>query len=318
MMDKPVLAIIIPCYNEEAALSHTLDRLIEVGRDLKNRGIIDEKSFLFLVDDGSTDSTWNIIEKYNNSNHEVKALKFTRNFGNQNALLAGLTRVAEIGVDCALTIDADLQQDETKIEEFIQKYREGAHIVCGVRTNRHTDSLMKKSTALMFYQFMNMLGVKIKKNHSDYRLVSKKALDILRKYKEVNLFLRGFFYELGLKTEYVYFEVKERELGESKYTFSSLYRLAIDAITSYSFVPLRVVYGLGFFITVVSFILCALALFEDIFDIYEFSSHVILVFVLCFFGGLQILAIGIIGEYVAHLFQEVKGRPRYIEDKELL
>lgn len=317
-MKKPILAIIIPSYNEEDVLEKTIRRLFEVLDDLVSKDKIDHSSFLYLVDDGSTDKTWEIIEKKHTEDKRIKAIKFTRNFGNQNALIAGLTRVTDLGADCAITIDADLQQDETKIAEFIDKYAQGADIVCGVRTDRKTDKLLKKITSSLFYNFMNLLGVKIKKDHSDYRLTSKKAMDVLKEYKEVNLFLRGLFYELGLKTEYVNFSVKKREAGKSKFTLFSLYALALDGITSFTIAPLRLVYFSGFILAIFSFVMCCYVIWERIFDDHIVAGWATIVFVISFIGGIQILCIGIIGEYIGQLFQEVKARPRFIKDKEIL
>lgn len=318
MEQAPQLALIIPCYNEQEVLSKTADRLTSVMYDLINKGEISPKSFIYFIDDGSSDKTWEVISNLHKKNaHFYKGLKFTRNFGNQNALIAGLTKMHEIGVDCVISIDADLQQDENKIHDFIEKYKNGAEIVCGIRHNRKTDRFFKKYTALFFYKIMNLLGVKIKANHSDYRLVSKKALDIISNYKEVNLFLRGLFYELGLKTDYVYFDVKKREFGVSKYNVFSLFKLALNGITSFSIVPLRIVYIAGFFISLVSFILCLQVLYERIFNHNIIPGWATIVFVICFIGGIQILSIGIIGEYLGQLFQEVKSRPRFIEETEL-
>lgn len=317
-MNNPKLAIVVPCYNEEECIEKTAKKLIEIIDELASREVISSESFLYLVNDGSQDKTWEIIEKLHGFDERIKGLKFTRNFGNQKALIAGLTKVNEIGVDCAITIDADLQQDENKIEEFVEKYKNGAEIVCGIRNDRDTDSFFKKFTAEAFYKLMNLLGVKIQKNHSDYRLASKKALGILSKYKEANLFLRGLFCELGLKTEYVYFDVKKREFGTSKFSVYSLYALALEGITSFSIIPLRILTWTGFIISLISFILCLQVVYERIFNTQITPGWATIVFVMCFLGGVQLVAIGVIGEYIGQLFREVKGRPRYIEDIELL
>lgn len=317
-MNTPTLAIIIPCFNEEEAIESTVNRLLQIRRDLIVQNKIREDSFIYLVNDGSTDNTWEIIERLHTNHPCVKAMKFTRNFGNQNAIIAGLTNVPDLGADCAITIDADLQQDETKIGEFVEKYMNGADIVCGVRNDRKTDPFLKKWTAILFYKFMNLLGVKIQMDHSDFRLTSRKAMDILKRYKETNLFLRGIFYELGLKTDYVRFDVKKRKYGKSKFTLFSLYALALEGITSFSIVPLRIVYFSGFILSFVSFIMCCYVIWERIFDSHIVAGWATIVFVLCFIGGIQILAIGIIGEYIGQLFREIKDRPRFIVDKELI
>ena len=264
-MDKPTLAIIIPCFNEELCIKKTVTRLFEVLDDLINKDKIKRDSYLYLVDDGSKDSTWNIIEDLHRNDKRVKGTKFIRNFGNQKALIAGLESVREIGCDCAVSIDADLQQDENAIEKFIYEYMNGADIVSGIRRDRKSDPFLKKLTAVMFYKTMNILGAKIPVNHSDFRLVSMKALKIMELYPEKYLFLRGFFNEVGLKTAYVDFDVKPRVAGESKFNFFSLMALALNGITSYSVVPLRFVAVLGFFMALFGFLVGVETVFEKIF-----------------------------------------------------
>ena len=316
-MKKPQLAVIIPCYNEELCIEDTVNKLFEVINSLIAKDKIADNSYIYLVDDGSKDNTWNIIEKLHNTDNRVKALKFIRNYGNQKALIAGLEGVRVIGCDCAVSIDADLQQDEWAIEKFIDEYTNGADIVSGIRNNRKTDSFFKKTTALMFYKTMNILGAKIPPNHSDYRLVSKRALDIMEQFPEKQLFLRGFFNEVGLKTAYVHFDVKPRMAGESKFNFMSLMALALNGITSYSVVPLRFVAVLGFFMALFGF----LAGFETVFEkiVWNnspngFATSIILS---CVFGGTQLFCLGLIGEYIGQVYREVKARPRYIKDIEL-
>ena len=219
-MQTPKLAVTIPCYNEELCVEKTCKRLLEVFDMLIEKNKITQDSYIYLVDDGSADKTWEIIERLHNENPtRIKALKFIRNYGNQKALTAGLEGVREIGCDCVVSIDADLQQDELAIERFVDEFMKGNEIVLGIRNSRDTDSFFKKTTALMFYKVMNLLGTKIPVNHSDYRLVSKKALDMMALYPEKALFLRGFFYELGLKTSTIKFDVKPRMAGQSKFNF---------------------------------------------------------------------------------------------------
>ncbi len=317
-MNKPTLAIVIPCYNEEEVIETTVNRLFEVLDDLSNRDIVDKNSFIYLVNDGSSDNTWEIIEKLHSHNpKKLKALNFSRNFGNQRAILAGLLEVRKYNIDCCITLDADLQQDENKIEEFVQKYKDGAHIVCGIRNDRETDDFMKKHSALAFYKVMNMLGVKIKPNHSDFRLTSKQVLNILGEYREVNLFLRGIFYEFGYKTEYVYFDVKPRAAGVSKFSAWDLFSLAAKGITSFSVVPLRTVTFVGIFMSLISFILGLDVIWEKFHNTYTLPGWSTLVVAITFIGGIQILCLGVIGEYLGQLFQEVKSRPRYIIQAEL-
>ena len=316
-MDIPTLAIIVPCYNEELCLDKTINRLIEVLNGLAAEGKIKSDSYIYLVDDGSHDSTWQIIEKHHALDNRIKGTKFIRNFGNQKALIAGLESVREIGCDCAVSIDADLQQDENAIERFINEYMNGADIVSGIRRNRKTDTFFKKFTAVMFYKTMNILGAKIPPNHSDFRLVSKKALKIMELYPEKYLFLRGFFNEVGLNTAYVDFDVKPREAGESKYNFFSLMALALNGITSYSVVPLRFVAVLGFFMALFGFLVGVETVIEKIFWHNSPNGWATTIILLCVFGGIQLFCLGLIGEYVGQVYREVKARPRYVKDIEL-
>lgn len=316
-MDKPTLAIIVPCFNEELCVKSTIEKLLILLNSLVDKNKIKNDSYLYLVDDGSVDNTWNIIEDAHKKDKRVKALKFIRNFGNQKALIAGLEGVRNIGCDCAVSIDADLQQDENAIELFIDEYMKGADIVSGIRNDRKTDSFFKKVTALMFYKTINILGAKIPPNHSDYRLVSKRTLDVMELYPEKYLFLRGFFNELGLKTSYVHFNVKPRMAGESKFNFMSLMVLALNGITSYSVVPLRFVAVLGFFMALFGFLVGVETVIEKIFWHNSPNGWATTIILLCVFGGIQLFCLGLIGEYVGQVFREVKARPRYVKDIEL-
>lgn len=316
-MEKPTLAIIIPCYNEELCVKKTVERLFEVLNDLISKDKIKPDSYLYLIDDGSTDKTWDIIVELHKANSLVKGQKFIRNFGNQKALIAGLEGVRAIGCDCVVSIDADLQQDEMAIEKFVAKYMEGYDIVSGIRNNRKTDSFFKKSTAWLFYKTMNILGARIPMNHSDYRLVSRRGLDVLAQYGEKYLFLRGFFNEVGLKNAFVNFDVKPRMAGESKFNFVSLMGLALNGITSYSIVPLRFITILGFLMALFGFVVGVEAVYEKIFHNDAPNGMVTTIILLCVFGGIQLFCVGIIGEYVGQVYREVKARPRYIKETEL-
>lgn len=316
-MQTPKLAIIIPCYNEELCVEATCLRLLDVMKDLATKQKISTDSYLYLVDDGSRDQTWKIIERLHNENPLIKGQKFIRNYGNQKALIAGLEGVKRIGCDCVVSIDADLQQDELAIENFLDEYQKGSDIVLGVRNDRKTDGFLKKTTAIMFYKVMNLLGAKITMNHSDYRLVSKRALDILELYPEKSLFLRGVFHELGLKTSTVYFNVKPRFAGNSKFNFMSLMGLALNGITSFSIVPLRIVACLGFLMALFGFLVGLETVFEKLFLHNSPNGFATMIILLCFFGGLQIFCLGVIGEYIGQVYREVKARPRYITEKEL-
>lgn len=319
MSKKTKLALIIPCYNEELVINSTVDTLINVLDNLIEKGKISKDSYIYIIDDGSKDKTWEIVEELNKTyKKRVKATQFVRNYGNQKALIAGLLSVKEIGCDCVISIDADLQQDENSIESFIDEFHNGAEIVSGIRKDRKTDPLLKKIPATMFYKLMNLLGVKIPPNHSDFRLVSYNALEILEQYSEKELFLRGFFHETGLKTAYVYFDVKPRMLGASKFNFISLTGLALNGITSYSITPLRLISLFGLLTVIVSFFVGADAICDKLFRHEAPSGWATLVILIIFFGGLQIFCLGIIGEYLGQIFKEVKSRPRYIKDKEIL
>ncbi len=317
-MQIPKLAVVIPCFNEELCVEATCNRLVEVLNMLMSKKKITPDSYLYLIDDGSKDATWSIIEKLHAGNNMIKGVKFLRNYGNQKALIAGLEGVRDIGCDCVVSIDADLQQDELAIEKFLDEYQKGYDVVLGIRNDRNTDGFVKKVTAVMFYKLMNLLGAKIPVNHSDYRLVSKKALDVLHLYPEKALFLRGFFHELGVKTTTVHFDVKPRFAGNSKFNFMSLMALALNGITSFSIVPLRIVACLGFLMAFFGFLVGLETVFEKLFLNNSPNGFATMIILLCFFGGLQIFCLGIIGEYVGQVYREVKARPRYIKDKELL
>lgn len=316
-MKKPTLAITVPCYNEELCIENTVNSLIDVLSDLMAKDKINSDSFIYLVDDGSGDKTWEIISKLHEKNHLVKGVKFIRNYGNQKAHIAGLLGVRDLGCDCAVSIDADLQQDQWAIEKFVDKYMEGADIVSGIRNSRNTDTFLKKFTAVCFYKLMNLLGVNIPMNHSDYRLVSKKAIDVLAQYPEKNLFLRGFFNELGLKNEIVYFDVKPRLYGKSKFSYVKLIGLALNGITSFSVMPLRIIAILGFIMALFSVGLGIHVLTEKYIFNNTPAGWATIVTLMAFFGGLQLFCMGIIGEYIGQVFREVKARPRYIVETEL-
>lgn len=313
------LAIVIPCYNEEGLIYSTTDRLIELMDDLISREKISPDSYIFLVNDGSKDKTWYEIQ-VSSEKHKgrIKAAKFSRNFGNQKALLAGMLGARKIGCDAVITIDADLQQDETKIEEFVEKYDNGCKVVFGIRNDRKTDGFIKKITALAFYKLMNSLGVNIIRNHSEYRLVSKEALDVLSRFEETDLFLRGFFHEIGFKTDVVNFDVKPREVGKSKFNLLSLTGLAINGITSYSIVPLKMICVLGILSMLFGFVTGLVVIYAKL--VYNdspngWSTAIVLI---SFFGGMQLFCLGIVGEYLGQIFREVKHRPRYLVEEEIL
>lgn len=283
--------------------------------------MVDEKqitgeSFIYFVDDGSTDTTWPCIEKLNKAHKEIRGLKLSRNFGHQNALYAGLSE-AHGDADAIVTMDADLQHDETSLPDFVEKYRSGADVVFGIRESRETDSFLKKTTALLFYTLMKRMGIKIIKNHADYRLASAQAIRALLEYPEVNLFLRGLFTDLGFTTAEIHFEVKERFAGETKYSWYNMFSFAFRGITAFSVVPLRMVTFMGFLIFLFSaamglYVLVAALFTESIAP--GWASTVLPIY---FLGGLQIICLGILGEYIARIYMETKSRPRYIKQDEL-
>jgi glycosyltransferase involved in cell wall biosynthesis len=312
----PVLAIIVPCYNEEPVLSDTAKQLNDVvERLIKNRKI-NNKSYIYFVDDGSNDGTWNIIQDlHSKDNIRYKGLKLSRNVGHQNALMAGLEKVSD-RADCAISIDADLEDDISVIETMIDRFEEGYEIIYGVRKKREGDSLFKKYSAILFYKLMSFFGVDIVYNHADYRLLSRKAIKNLTSYKEVNLFLRAIIPLIGLKSTRVYYDRKKRLAGVSKYPLRKMISFALDGITSFSITPLRFITILGFIIFIGSCILSIWALSLALLNksIPGWASTVLPIY---FIGGVQLLSIGILGEYLGKIYKEVKSRPRYFKEEEL-
>jgi glycosyltransferase involved in cell wall biosynthesis len=311
----PVLAVVVPCFDEEQVVRQTARRLCELLRRLSGEGKVDAASFVYFVDDGSRDGTWGAVEELHRADAAVKGLRLARNTGTQNALLAGLLAVRE-RADCVVTIDADLQQDEGVIETFIEKFRAGAHIVYGVRRTRSSDSVWKRATSSFFYNLMWLMGARIIKHHSEYRLVSRKAVEAISEYREYNLFLRGIFVDIGYRSEIVPFDVRRRDAGKSKHSFRKLAALALDGITSFSVVPLRVVTAAGALIFLFS---CAMTLF---YVYHKLRGHTPpgwagTIIPIYFLGGVQIMFLGMVGEYVGKIYKEVKARPRFIKDEEL-
>jgi polyisoprenyl-phosphate glycosyltransferase len=312
----PLLAIVAPCYNEQESIPSAIETLSSLLHEMILSGLVSDESFIYFVDDGSSDKTWSLLRDAYNTEKIVRALRLSRNFGHQYALLAGLMMVKD-RCDAAVSIDADMQQDPLAIPKFVAKYREGAEIVFGVRHDRKSDNLFKKTTAQIFYYLMRLGGVPVISNHADYRLLSKKALIALSQYGESNLFLRAICTQLGLPTAAIYFEVKERLYGRSKYSLRKMFRLAIHGITSFSIVPLRLVAILGFLIFSLSilmggYVICHALVIGD--TVPGWASTTLPIY---FIGGVQLLCLGIVGEYVGQVLSEVKRRPRYINDIEL-
>lgn len=307
---KPAcLSIVIPCYNEEEVLPETIKQLSALLDEMEVEGLIKAGSHLCLVDDGSRDSTWQIIAESSRENTRVKGLKLARNRGHQNALLAGLENAEG---DVLISIDSDLQDDIQVIRKMMLEYYEGNDVVYGVRKARETDTRFKRTTAEGYYWFLKKMGVDIIFNHADFRLMSRRAIEALKKYEEVNLFLRGIIPTIGFPSATVEYDRAERFAGESKYPLRKMLALAIDGVTSFSPVPLRFIAGLGLLIFVLSMVISAWALGVRIFTdtaIPGWASSVLPMYVL---GGIQLLSLGVIGEYVAKIYGETKHRPRYV------
>lgn len=308
-----ILYIVVPCYNEEAVLHETSKRLKEKITALINDKKISYKSRVLFVDDGSKDKTWEIIEELHGSDDLFSGLKLSRNKGHQNALLAGLMTAKELA-DISISMDADLQDDINVVDQFVDKYHDGCDIVYGVRSSRKTDTAFKRGTAGMFYKFMRLLGVDIIDNHADYRLISKRALEALSQFKEVNLFLRGIVKQIGFKSDIVYYERSERFAGESKYPLKKMLAFAFDGITSFSVKPIRLVTVVGFLVFLISIGMIIYTIVQTCLGNTE-AGWSSLMCSIWFLSGLQIMALGIVGEYIGKIYTEVKARPKYIIDK---
>ena len=313
--DLKILYIVIPCYNEEEVLPITTEELTKKMNGLLGVKISRESRVLY-VDNGSEDRTWEIIKQIHEDNELFSCIKVTKNQGYQNGVLAGLM-TAKKYADMTITMDADLQDDVNVIDSMVDEYYEGSEVVYGVRGSRKKDTFFKRFTAESYYKFLAMMGVEIVFNHGDCRLMSKKALDALEEYSEVYLFLRGIVPQLGFKTSSVYYERHERAAGESKYPVRELIRFAAEGITSFSVKPLKIITSIGFLISIFSFVVLVYALIIKILgNVVEGWTFIIVSIWLV--AGIQMLSLGIIGEYIGKIYQETKRRPRYIIEKELL
>ena len=305
-----ILYVVVPCYNEEEVLHETTKRLkIKLTELIKNK-IISEKSKVMYVNDGSKDKTWDIICDINKKEKLFTGISLSRNRGHQNALLAGLMTAKEYA-DVVISMDADLQDDIDAMDEMIEKYKKGSDIVYGVRSSRKKDSFFKRVTAQGFYKFMKFMGVDIVYNHADYRLTSKRALDSFSEFGEVNLFLRGMFPLVGYKSDVVYYERNERFAGESKYPLKKMLNFAWDGITSFSVKPIRLVLKIGILIFILSLLMLIYCLIVKILG-KTVAGWTFIVGSIWLIAGIQMLSIGIIGEYVGKIYNESKRRPRYI------
>ena len=309
------LMVVIPCYNEEEVLPETSRRLVEKMTSLVEKGLITPDSRVLLVNDGSRDRTWEMIAKLHKQNPLFEGVKLSRNRGHQNALLAGLM-TARGRCDISISMDADLQDDMDAMDRFIEKYNEGCDVVYGVRNKRDSDTAFKRETALMFYRLMKGLGVDITYNHADYRLMSNRALNALAEFKEVNLFLRGLAPLVGFQSDVVYYDRSERFAGESKYPFKKMLAFAIDGITSFSVKPLRLITTVGLAIFVVSLFMLLYALVSWItgHTVTGWTSTLASIWMI---GGIQLLSLGVIGEYVGKIYNDSKQRPRFIIERYL-
>jgi glycosyltransferase involved in cell wall biosynthesis len=301
---------VVPCYNEEAVLSETVKTLNSQLGALISGGHASPDSRILFVDDGSHDRTWQLIADYSEKENYICGLKLSRNCGHQNAVLAGLM-IAKDFADAIISLDADLQDDTDVIPQFVQKFEEGNDIVYGVRKSRATDTFFKRGTAHGFYKLMAMMGVELVADHADYRLMSKRAVESLSQFREVNLFLRGMMPLIGFKTANVYYERHERFAGESKYPFKKMIAFAIDGITSFSIVPLRIITGIGSVIFLISIAALVYSLVAKLTGGTQ-AGWASIVGSIWLIGGLQLLCFGICGEYIGKIYKEVKARPHYI------
>lgn len=313
---KETLYLVIPCYNEEEVLHETARRLLDKITTMMDNDIITRESKILFVNDGSKDKTWEIIEELHNSNDIYSGVNLSRNRGHQNALLAGLM-TAKKYADMTISLDADLQDDIDVIDKFVEEYYNGSDVVYGVRSSRKTDTFFKRTTALAFYKLMTMLGADTVYNHADYRLMSKRALEGLSEFKEVNLFLRGLVPMIGYKHSVVEYERHERFAGESKYPLKKMIAFALDGITSLSIKPISIITGLGFCIFAVSFLALIYSLVAK-FTGNAVSGWTSLTLSIWMIGGIQLLSLGVIGEYIGKIYNETKQRPRFIIADELI
>ncbi len=308
-MGENVLTIVVPCYNEEEVLPETTKELGQILNDLIDKKKIALNSKLLFVNDGSKDKTWKIISSYSEKYDYVTGIKFTRNYGHQNALLAGMSLAAKYS-DMIITIDADLQDDVNAIYKMVDKFIEGYDVVYGVRNSRDTDSFFKKHTALMYYGLMKKMGVNLIPDSADYRLLSKRATEALLGYKERNLFLRGMVPLVGYKSTKVYYPRKERYAGTSKYPLKKMIHFALDGITSFSIAPIHLIMSMGLIVMLISIVLMIYTIVEKI------EGHIVpgwtsLMISIWFLGGVQLISVSVIGEYIGKVFTEVKHRPRF-------
>lgn len=308
------LTVVVPCFNEEEAIPETARKLTEIIQDMAASGMISGKSHLLFVDDGSTDRSWALIEKLHGESAAVRGLRLSRNRGHQNALLAGLLTASG---DIAISIDADLQDDPEVMRDMVRANAGGADIVLGVRENRAHDTAFKRITAQTYYRALRWMGVDVVYNHADYRLMSRRAIEALRAYPETNLFLRGIVVQLGFRTQVVYYTRAPRVAGVSKYSIGKMFALALEGVTAFSTTPLRYITLLGCLVSLFSFMLSIWAFSAAIFfgnTVPGWASTVVPIYLIC---GVQMMCLGVIGEYIGKIYLETKRRPPYLIDASL-
>lgn len=306
----PRLIIVIPCYNEQEVLPITAPQFLAKINQLASEGLISGDSRVMFVNDGSKDDTWNIIQRLADQDEHYIGIAQSRNRGHQNAVLAGLMEAKDM-CDITISIDCDGQDDINAMDEMVKAYLEGCEIVYGVRSKRDTDTFFKRFTAESFYKLLNSMGAEVVFNHADYRLISSRALQELAKFKEVNIFLRGMVPLVGFKSTSVYYERSERAAGKSHYPLSKMLALAFDGITSLSIKPIKMIIGMGVIVAFISFIGIIWAVVEAILGktVMGWASTTCII---CFLSGVQLISVGVIGEYIGKIYMEVKQRPRYI------
>ena len=307
---SPILYIVIPCYNEEAVLPLTSGMFLKKIKDLAAAGKISDKSRILFVNDGSKDKTWDIIRSLAEADEHYRGVCLSRNRGHQNALLAGLMTAKDLA-DVTISIDCDGQDDINAMDGMVDAYRDGCDVVYGVRSKRDTDTFFKRFTAESFYKLLNAMGAEVVYNHADYRLMSARVLQEFAKFKEVNLFLRGMVPLVGFKSTSVAYERHERIAGESHYPLSKMLSLAFDGITSLSIKPIRFITGFGVIVALISFIGVIWAMVEAILGL-TVSGWASMTSIICFVSGVQLICLGVIGEYIGKIYMETKHRPRYI------
>ena len=314
-MSQTVLYFVLPCYNEEAVLPETAKRLLIKYEQLVRDGRVSRDSRILFVNDGSSDRTWQMIRDLHRKNPVFSGLSLSRNRGHQNALLAGLL-YAKDRADAAISMDADLQDDIGAVDEMLDKFEDGCDVVYGVRNNRDTDTAFKRNTARLFYKLMAKMGVEMVSDSADYRLLSRRALTGLAEFKEVNLFLRGIVPMIGYRSDKVYYSRGERFAGESKYPLKKMLNFSIEGITSLSVAPIRLITDLGFIVFLISIIMLLWGVITKLMGITVkgWSSMIVSIWAI---GGLILLSIGVVGEYIGKIYLETKGRPRFLIDETL-